>query len=279
MEKGHGGKSFFLQAIEPSIGWPEGQASIKNDSEAWALFIYQEIICHFGCIPFCITDGGPEFRSAVEILFKQYGITIIISSPYHHQGNAMAERSHTTLGNSIRCACGKDSNKWPLYIHAGLLAMRCTVCRMMGYTPCFLLYGQHPILAFDIADHTWEVLDWHTVHSTKDLIAIRIQQILRRDKKLVEVHEQQRITRQRAVDDFNKKFEKVLVDNDFEVGTWVLVHETWLDTQQGNKGALHWTGPFIIHQCIVHDGKLKVYHLQEHWTETCSIGPCKDFLL
>src|ERR1700679_361748 len=104
--------------------------------------------------------------------------------------------------------------------------MRCTVCRMMGYTPYFLLYGHPPILAFDIADRTWEVLDWHTVHSTEDLIAIRIEQILRRDKKLAQAHENQRIARQRAVDDFNKKYESVLVDNDFEVGTWVLVHET-----------------------------------------------------
>ena len=78
----------------------------------------------------------------------------------------------------------------------------------------------------------------HTVHSTEDLIVIRIQQILRRDKKLATVHERQQETQQRAVDNFNKKFQKVLVNNDFEVGTWVLLHETWLDTQQGNKGAL-----------------------------------------
>jgi hypothetical protein len=263
MEEGHGGKHYLLQAIEPAINWPEARASAKNDSEVWAVFIYQEIICRFGCIPFCVTDGGPEFLGAAEILFKQYGIVIVISSPYHPQGNASVERAHQTLSNSIRRACGKDSKKWPLYVHAGLLAMRCTVCRMTGYTPYFLLYGRHPILAFDVADQTWEVLDWHTVHSTEDLIAIRIQQILRRDKRLVKVHENQRRNRERAVHDFNKKYAKVLVDNDFEVGTWVLVHETWLDTQMGNKGALRWSGPFIIHERIMHEGKLKAYRVRE----------------
>ena len=263
MEEGHGGKHYLLQAVEPAITWPEARASAKNDSEAWALFIYQEIICHFGCIPFCVTDGGPKSLGAAEILFKQYGIVIIISSPYHPQGNATVERAHQTLSNSIRRACGKDSKKWPLYVHAGLLAMRCTVCRMTGYTPYFLLYGRHPILAFDITDQTWETLDWHTVHSTEDLIAIRIQQILRRDKRLVQVHENQRKARERAVEDFNKKYAKVLVDNDFEVGTWVLVHETWLDTQMGNKGALRWSGPFIIHERVMHEGKIKAYRVQE----------------
>ncbi|KZT00323.1 uncharacterized protein LAESUDRAFT_633658, partial [Laetiporus sulphureus 93-53] len=31
-------------------------------------------------------------------------------------------------------------------------------------------------------------------------------------------------------------------------GTWVLVHETWLDAQHGNKGVLHWSGPYVVHE-------------------------------
>jgi hypothetical protein len=101
MENGYGGKHFLLQDIEAAINWPEARASKKNHSEAWAHFIYEEIICCFGCIPYCVTDGGTEFLGTAEILFKQYGIVIIISSPYHLQGNTMIERSHQTLGNSI----------------------------------------------------------------------------------------------------------------------------------------------------------------------------------
>ena len=81
LESGYGGKHYLLQAIEAAIDWPEARASAKNDSEAWAHFIYEDIICHFSCIQFCITDGGPELLGATEILFKQYGITIIVSSP------------------------------------------------------------------------------------------------------------------------------------------------------------------------------------------------------
>ena len=191
MEDGYGGKHFLLQALESAVNWPEACTSAKNDSEAWALFIYQDIICRFGCIPYFLTDGGLEFHGTAKILFKEYGIMVIISSPYHPQGNGAVERSHQTLGNSIHRACVHEPNKWPLYVHLALLAMRCTISRATGYTPYFLLYGHHPILAFDVADCMWEVLDWHTVHSTEDLLAIRTQQILRRDKKLAEAHQHQ----------------------------------------------------------------------------------------
>jgi hypothetical protein len=71
------------------------------------------------------------------------------------------------------------------------------------------------------------------------------------------------MNRQHAVDDFNKWYEKLLMSNDFDKGMWVLVHETWLDTQKGNKGVVRWMGPFIINDRVVHKGKLKGYRLRE----------------
>ncbi|GLB42560.1 putative transposition, RNA-mediated [Lyophyllum shimeji] len=259
METGYGGKNYILQGIEPSIGWPEARAAAKNDSETWARFMYEDIICRFGHIPVFIVDGGKEFLGAADILYKQYGITVIISSPYHPQGNGIAERGHQTLVNSIMRACGKDSNKWPLYLHAGLCAMRITTSRVTGYPPYYLLYGRYPFFAFDMADRTWDTLDWDTVRTTEELIAIRIQQLLRRDRKLVLALEHQKAARQRAVDDFNRTHAKYLSSGLFELGTWVLLHETWLDTQIGNKGALRWSGPYIVHKQL----KDTTYQLRE----------------
>jgi len=245
---GFGGMNFLLQATDPSISWVEARAVRRANSESWAKFLYEDVYCRFGSILLCLVDGGSEFKGAVEILFKQYGIVAIVSSPYHPEGNGHAERSHQTLVNSILRACGKDTFRWPLYVHAGLWAMRCSTSRVTGYPPYFLLYGRHPFFAFDFADRTWEVLDWHTVASTEDLLALRMQQILRRDKKLVLAMEQQKKVRQWAVDDFNRKHAHYLSSGSFVVGTWVLLHETWLDSQMGNKGALRWTGPYIVHR-------------------------------
>lgn len=82
----------------------------------------------------------------------------------------------------------------------------------------------------------------------EELIALHAQQLVKCDKELVLTLKQQKESQWKAVDNFNKKHEKYLISNDFDIGTWVLVRETWLDGQKGNKGVLHWMGPYIIHK-------------------------------
>jgi hypothetical protein len=89
MEDGQGGKHFLLQAIEPSINWPEACTAAKNDSKTWAKFIYEDIISCFGCIPIFVVDNGSEFHGITEILFKQYGVTVIFTTAYHPEGNTI----------------------------------------------------------------------------------------------------------------------------------------------------------------------------------------------
>jgi len=126
MPDGIGGMKYLLQATDPAMSWVEARAARKPNSESWAKFLYEEVYSQFGCVLLCLVDGGSEFKGAVDILFKQYGIVIIVSLPYHPEGNGHAEHSHQTLVNSILRACGKDTHRWPLYLHAGLWAMRCS---------------------------------------------------------------------------------------------------------------------------------------------------------
>lgn len=126
--------------------------------------------------------------------------------------------------------------------------MRTTVSRTTGYTPYYLLYGMHCLFPFDLTDRTWYTLDWHMVRTTEDLLTLRATQLARRDLDMGEAQENVRKTRQRAVDDFEKKNAHRIRREPYENGTWVLLHETWLDNQHGNKGALRWAGPYIIHR-------------------------------
>ncbi|KAF8228431.1 hypothetical protein L208DRAFT_1549202 [Tricholoma matsutake] len=86
------------------------------------------------------------------------------------------------------------------------------------------------------------------------------RQIARRDHHLVQGLDQQRALRKQAVEEFNEKHRAQLSTGNFTLGTWVLAHETWLDTQVGNKGALRWMGPFIIHEKVC-DKTYKLWEL------------------
>jgi len=179
----------------------------------------------------------------VEILFKQYGVVAIVSSPYHPEGNSHMEHLHQTLVNSILRACGKNVFQWPLYLHTGLWAMWCSTLRVTGYPPYFLLYGHFPFFAFDFADRTWDTLDWHNVTSTEDLLALWMQQILRRDKKLVQL--------------WTTKAHKLVI----LVGSWWICEifsESCSDFQKTSK-----TPPPKFFPCIVSNGQ--IFGVNTYW--------------
>ena len=248
MPRGENGHKYLLHGSDTLSKWAEGRSARRNDSETWAKFWWQDIICRFGCIPVFICDGGPEFKGAARILLERHGIAAILSTPYHPEGNGIAERDGQTLMRAILKVCGSNSHRWPRHLHAALLAIRTTVSRATGFTPYFLLYGKHCLFPFDLTDRTWYRLAWDKVKTTEDLLAIRTQQIERREIVLGEATENVRASRQRAVDDFMRKHAKVIQLSQYEAGTWVLVHETWLDAQHGNKGALRWAGPYVVHE-------------------------------
>ena len=97
MPDGIGGMKYLLQASDPAISWIEARAVQKPNSETWAKFLYKEVYSRFGCVLFCLVDSGSEFKGAVDILFKQYGIVIIFSSLYHPEGNGNVHIKHSSI--------------------------------------------------------------------------------------------------------------------------------------------------------------------------------------
>ncbi|KAI0704769.1 hypothetical protein C8Q76DRAFT_631305, partial [Earliella scabrosa] len=74
----------------------------------------------------------------------------------------------------------------------------------------------------------------------------RIKQLARRDEHVGAAIENIDEARQRAIDDYNKRNAHRIRNAEYEPGTWVLLHETWLDAQHGHKGARRWAGPYIV---------------------------------
>lgn len=246
INEGSGGRRFILHAIEPAIGWQEARASSTNDSRVWADFIFQDIICHFACIPCFVTDGGTEFKGMVAELFRLYSIPAIVTSPYNPKSNGAIERAHHTFRLSVLKATNGVERDWPKFIHATLLASRVTTNRSTGYAPYYLLYGVQPIMGFEMEDLTWE-LNWHQVSSTSDLLGTRAMQIARKRLDVGVALQRQGLSRRRGLELFCDKYGSRLDTDDFDNGTWVWLHQTSTDTAIGNKHLKKWAGPFIIH--------------------------------
>ncbi len=239
--------TFLMHASCTTSMWPEARWARKNNAKTWARFLYEDVICRFGCIPVLVCDNGSEFKAAARLLLIRHNIAVIVTSPYNAKANGIAERHGQTLCRALLKLCPPGRpHLWRKYLHAGLLAVRTTTSRATGYTPYYLLYGMHCLFPYDLTDHTWHTLDWDEVRSTEDLLSLRIAQLARREADVAQARTNLDASRQRAIEDFNVRNQHRIRASEFEPGTWVLLHETWLDAQQGHKGALRWSGPYVV---------------------------------
>ena|SRR5260221_4749217 len=82
-----------------------------------------------------------------------------------------------------------ETSQWPSRLGYALWADHITMKRNTGFSPYYLLYGQHPILPFDVTDATFHILEWPKVTNMMELLALRMQQLDQRNGSLVEVCE------------------------------------------------------------------------------------------
>src|SRR5258706_11855171 len=115
-----------------------------------------------------------------------------------------------------------------------------------GYSPYYLLYGQHAIHLFAVTDTTYHTRDWVKVTNTKELLALRMQQLAQRKDLLNDAEKRYYWSWMKAVDAYNQRHVHQMKNGDYGKGELVLVYDEALDNQMSGKGALRWRGPYAI---------------------------------
>ena len=72
----------------------EGAPIHTVNAETIAKFLYENIICQYGCPHQIIKDGRLENQGVVNTLIEKYGIHHLNISPYHPPVNGGIEQSN-----------------------------------------------------------------------------------------------------------------------------------------------------------------------------------------
>jgi len=188
MPAGSSGQKYIVDIVDNLTGWVEARVLRKLRVSAIAEFLFN-IMCCFRCIFQLTCDNGMEFKGAVDELTWKYKVPVIQISPYNSQANGKIERTQQAYLEAIWKVLQGETNQWPLWLGYALWADQITAKKNTGYLPYYLLYGQHLLLPFDVADSTFHVLDWPKVTNTIELLALHMQQLDQHNDLLLEAWE------------------------------------------------------------------------------------------
>jgi hypothetical protein len=223
-----------------------------------------------------------EFDGLVQTMADEYNVPIAWAAPYHPEANGMIECGQRTWINSLFVTSKGNPSQWSKYFYSCMWADWVTVKWMTGHTPYYLLYGKHHMFPFDIMDASWYTLNWGSIRTTEELIAIHGIQLAHRDEDIQAASEKVLQARIKSAQDYAKRNENILVDGDYSPGTIVLVYNSGLLMQHGRKGEIRWIGPYWVrHQNsrgsyeleeldgapingVFTGNRLKRYHLHDH---------------
>jgi hypothetical protein len=170
-------KNYLMVARDDISGWPEARVLNAATSMAVARFLYEDVICRYGCFQRLVLDGGPENKDIVDNLAQRYRIRRIVTSAYHPQANGMVERGYQPIVDGLAKMTDGGRYNWVRNLYAILRADRTTVKRTTGMSPYRINCGNDAVLPIELTNPTWQILDWENARSTAELLALGARQV------------------------------------------------------------------------------------------------------
>lgn len=145
----------------------------------------------------------------------------------------------------MKAAKGVES-KWPEVVHAVFWAERITVSRMTGRLPYYLAHGVEPLLPFNISEATYMVPVEGNKLTTGKLLGMRVQQLLKREEDLRQVHNNVLKARWALAKAFKKAFRNTIADYNFAAGALVLIRNLRFSMELDCKSKPRYLGPYVV---------------------------------
>ena len=92
------GCEYVIIAVEWVTRWAEAEATLDATAETAANFLYNRVICRYGCIESLQSDNGSHFANdIIRCLTETLRVRHHFSTPYYPQSNGRVERVVGTL--------------------------------------------------------------------------------------------------------------------------------------------------------------------------------------
>lgn len=236
LEMSKSGNRYLLVATEYLTRWPLARALKTANANDVCQFIYEEIICQFGCPSVILTDQGTHFQNR---LVKQLCETMLIrhstTTAYNPQCNGMVERFNKTLCRGIAKMILQTRDHWDQQIHSVLFAYRMRVHSETGFSPYYLLYGREATLPREVIQRIEEFSN--VTPNEEHMLDQRLEDLQNSYAARLQV-----VDEQRAI--------SLSIKNPLEPGDLVYLYRSATAASKSNKMKHLWGGPFIISRKI-----------------------------
>ena len=169
---------YIVQARCALTAYPEWWMLCSENASTLASFIFEDILCHWGTLAEIVTDNGPAFGQALNVLANQYNIQHIRISPYNSQANSVVERRHLDVQEAIIKSTPEGEFCWHTAAYLVFWAECMTMLQSTGLSPYFMVHNVKPLFPFDLAEATFLIPPPDTEPlSSSRLIAWRARQL------------------------------------------------------------------------------------------------------
>ena len=148
---------YIIQARCALTAYPEWRMLRSENASAIASFIFKDILCHWGAVSELVTDNGPAFVQALDVLVSRYGICHIQISPYNSQANGVVEWHHYDVQEAIVKSTLGGEIHWSATAHSVFWAEHVTILKSTGLSLYFMVHGVEPLFPFDLSEATFLV--------------------------------------------------------------------------------------------------------------------------
>jgi hypothetical protein len=240
------GFKYLVQARCALTSYVEWRPLRRETQRTLSSFVFEDIICRWGCLSEIVTDNGAAFVAACGELAAKYNINYIRISPYNSQANGVVERTHRDFRESLIKSCDGDASRWISVAPYVAWADRITTRKATGHSPFFMVHGVEPVMPFDLSEATYLFPKPDTVLSTSELITIRSIQLMKRETDIAKYQTQ--ISRRRflAARAYEEKYAATIHNYDFKPGRLVLVRDKRIEKDFDKKILPRYNGPYIV---------------------------------